>query len=85
MSGAQEKIQGVDDNEMSKDTLMSLLKEKAKELKNVQKKLKKVEEKFVEIHKEHKLIAKDRDTFIQLLKTIFSKQMLEEILVTPDN
>jgi hypothetical protein len=33
------------------ETLMQLLKEKAKELKNTQKKLKKVEDKFVEMHK----------------------------------
>ena len=33
------------------DTLMQLLKEKAKELKQSQKKLKKVEDKFVEMHK----------------------------------
>ena len=37
--------------EVDQDTLMQLLKEKAKELKQTQKKLKKVEDKFVEIHK----------------------------------
>lgn len=38
--------------ELSLETLMQLLKEKAKELKTTQKKLKKVEDKFVEMHKQ---------------------------------
>ena len=37
-------------------TLMSLLKEKAKELKQTQKKLEKLEEKFVESHKQNKAL-----------------------------
>jgi len=46
------------------DTLMALLKEKAKELKTTQKKLKKVEEKFVEMHKSQKNLVSDRENFI---------------------
>ena len=34
-----------------KETLMQLLKEKAKEIKTTQKKLKKVEDKYFEMHK----------------------------------
>jgi hypothetical protein len=49
---------------LDKETLMSLLKEKAKELKQNQKKLKKVEDKFVEFHKSQKNLQHDRETFI---------------------
>jgi pyruvate/oxaloacetate carboxyltransferase len=37
--------------EIDTESLIQLLKEKAKELKTTQKKLKKVEDKFVEMHK----------------------------------
>ena len=68
------------------DTLMSLLKEKAKELKTLQKKLDKVEEKFFQTHKQQKALLKDRDTFVALLKIIFSEMpdTLAEVLL-PDN
>ena len=46
------------------DTLMQLLKEKAKEQKQTSKKLKKVEDKFVEMHKSQKSLINDRETFI---------------------
>ena len=46
------------------DTLMQLLKEKAKELKQTQKKLKKVEDRFVEMHKSQKNLVNDREVFI---------------------
>jgi hypothetical protein len=36
---------------MNQETLISLLKEKTKELKTIQKKLQKVEEKYVDLHK----------------------------------
>lgn len=39
-------------SELDSDTLMQLLKEKAKELKSTQKKLTKVEDKFVDLHKQ---------------------------------
>ena len=65
---------------------MSLLKEKAKELKTLQKKLDKVEEKFFQTHKQQKALLKDRDTFVALLKIIFSEMpdTLAEVLL-PDN
>jgi len=44
---------------MNPETLILLLKEKAKELKATQKKLKKVEEKYVEIHKQQKGLLQD--------------------------
>jgi hypothetical protein len=39
---------------MNQETLISLLKEKTKELKTIQKKLQKVEEKYVDLHKNQK-------------------------------
>ncbi len=72
-----------------KETLVSLLKDKAKELKLVQKKLGKVEDKFVETHKLQKALIRDRDTFQQFLKVVFEAhpKILEETLLpdTPDN
>ena len=50
--------------ELNVETLLLLLKEKAKELKNTEKKLKKLEEKYVEIHKQQKGLLTDHETFI---------------------
>jgi hypothetical protein len=46
------------------ETLLTLLKEKAKELKLAQKKLSKVEDRYVETHKLQKALLRDRETFI---------------------
>ena len=72
------------------ETLLSLLKDKAKELKLTQKKLSKVEDKFVETHKQQKALLSDRDTFEQFLKRcVFADHpsILEEICMqdVPDN
>ena len=73
------------DEGLDNDTLMSLLKEKAKELKSTQKKLKKVEDKFVEFHKAQKKLLNDRETFIQFLQVVFPKKLLEEeIMLMPE-
>ena len=47
-----------------KDTILQLLKEKAKEIKTTNKKLKKVEDKYFEMHKLQKNLVNDRETFI---------------------
>ena len=60
-------------SEPDKETLLALLKDKAKELKLVQKKLSKVEDKFVETHKQQKGLIRDRETFVAFLKVIFHK------------
>jgi hypothetical protein len=44
--------------------MVTLLKEKAKEIKQLIKKNKKLEEKYVELHKKEKGLIKDRETFI---------------------
>lgn len=67
------------------ESLMQLLKEKAKELKSTQKKLKKVEDKFVEMHKAQKNLVNDREVFIQFLHLVFPQNLLdEEILLMPE-
>ena len=73
------------EDQLDQDTLISLLKEKAKELKATQKKLKKVEDKFVEMHKSQKNLISDRETFIQFLHVVYPKNLLEEeILIMPE-
>lgn len=70
---------------LDNETLMQLLKEKAKELKQSQKKLKKVEDKFVEMHKSQKNLMNDRETFIQFLHLVFPQSLLEEeIMLMPE-
>jgi hypothetical protein len=63
---------------------MSLLKEKAKELRKTQTKLNKVEEKFVDLHKKEKSLLKDRETFIAFLYLVFSEETLKELLLPDD-
>ena len=64
------------------ETLVSLLKEKAKELKLAQKKLSKVEDKYVETHKLQKALLRDREPFIELLKVIFTEAgLLKEVML----
>ena len=69
---------------LDQQTLMSLLKEKAKELHKTQKKLNKVEEKFVTIHKKEKSLMKDRDTFMAFLVMVFPEDVLQEVLLPED-
>lgn len=59
--GEKEDI-GIND-EISKETLISLLKEKSREIKNLTTKLSKLEGKYVKVFKENKIFSKDRDTF----------------------
>jgi cellobiose-specific phosphotransferase system component IIA len=67
---------------------VSLLKEKAKELKLVQKKLTKVEDKFVETHKLQKALVRDRETLQLFLNLVFGghPQTIAEVLLgdSPD-
>lgn len=51
-------------DDIDSETLIQLLKEKAKELKQTTKKLKKVEDKFVEGHKTQKSLIDDRETLL---------------------
>lgn len=67
--------------EPDRETLLSLLKEKAKELRASEKKLKKVEEKYVELHKQQKGLLQDRETFIQFLHLVFPQNHLDELLL----
>mmetsp|Transcript_40661 Transcript_40661/g.62004 ORF Transcript_40661/g.62004 Transcript_40661/m.62004 type:complete len:215 (+) Transcript_40661:16-660(+) len=66
-------------------TLMELLKEKAKDLKQTKKKLTKVEDKFVEFHKQRDNLVRDRETLISFLGSVFPRGLLQdEILTMPE-
>ena len=71
-------------DDIDKETMVSLLKDKAKENKQLSKKVKKLEEKYVELHKREKALLKDRETFIQFLHLVFPPQHLQELLL-PEN
>lgn len=58
------------------DTMVSLLKDKARENKQLTKKVKKLEEKYVELHKREKGLLKDRETFIAFLHLVFPANQL---------
>lgn len=63
-----------EEEEISKETLISLLKDKSKEIKTLTTKLQKLEEKYVKNYKEVKLMKKDHEALIKLLKiNLFDK------------
>ena len=62
--------------------MVSLLKDKANENKQLQKKVKKLEEKYVELHKREKGLLKDRETFIGFMHLVFPQQILDEVLIS---
>ena len=60
--------------------LLSLLKEKAKEIKQIKKKLKKCEDKYVEQFKTNKLLMIDRENLIKLLVDCFNDPLVKDRL-----
>lgn len=67
-----------------KNTMIELLKDKAKENKQLVKKVKKLEEKYVELHKHEKGLIQDRETFINFLHLVFPQHLLDELLLPDD-
>ena len=67
-----------------KNTMIELLKDKAKENKQLVKKVKKLEQKYVELHKLEKALTQDRETFIQFLHLVFPQHHLDELLLPSD-
>jgi len=59
--------------DIDKDTLISLLKEKGKELKTFEGKNKKLEERYLKIFRENKNLNKDKENLEKLLLVIFDK------------
>jgi len=59
--------------EIDKDTLVSLLKDKGKEIKTLEGKNKKLEERYVKIFKENKNLKQDRESLEKLLLNIFDR------------
>lgn len=64
--------------------MIALLKDKAKENKQLQKKVKTLEVKYVDLHKQNKGLMQDRETFIQFLHLVFPQQHLDELLLPDD-
>ena len=60
--------------EVSNETLISILKDKHKEIKSLEAKKTKLEEKYVKIFKEHKLLLKFKESMIIFLKGIFKEE-----------
>lgn len=78
-------MKDADAEALDADTLMSLLREKAKELKKAQNKIRKIEDKFVDFHKTHISLQRDRETFLEFLRVVFPQKLLEEeILLIPE-
>ncbi|CAD8160333.1 unnamed protein product [Paramecium octaurelia] len=65
--------QALDD--LSKEVLVSQLKDKIKENKTITKKLDKLSEKYVQTYKEYKLIAKDRETLFQAISSVLNDEL----------
>lgn len=66
---------GNSEEDISKDTLLSLLKDKSKEIKLLSTKLTKLEEKYVKTLKESKPIKKDHDSLLRFLfNDVFSAE-----------
>ncbi|CAD8150083.1 unnamed protein product [Paramecium octaurelia] len=61
--------------DLSKEVLVSQLKDKIKENKTITKKLDKLSEKYVQTYKEYKLIAKDRETLFQAISSILNDEI----------
>jgi len=59
--------------EIDKDTLVSLLKDKGKEIKTLEGKNKKLEERYVKIFKENKNLKQDRESLEKLLLAVFDR------------
>ncbi|CAD8061749.1 unnamed protein product [Paramecium primaurelia] len=61
--------------DLSKEVLVSQLKDKIKENKTITKKLDKLSEKYVQTYKEYKLIAKDRETLFQAISLVLNDEI----------
>mmetsp|Transcript_35314 Transcript_35314/g.31763 ORF Transcript_35314/g.31763 Transcript_35314/m.31763 type:complete len:81 (-) Transcript_35314:1134-1376(-) len=59
--------------EVDKETLIGLLKDKGKELKVTEARLKKLEEKYPKVYKENKNLKVDRETFESFFKKVFEE------------
>jgi hypothetical protein len=69
-------------SESNVETLVNLIKEQTKEIKINKKKLEKLEEKFVKTNTDLKNILKDKTNIENFFKTIFSKEILDNIIKT---
>ena len=61
-------------DDIDKETLVTLLKDKGKEIKTLEGKNKKLEERYVKIFRENKNLKQDKETLEKLLLTIFDQE-----------
>ena len=74
------------EQEIDKETLVSLLKDKSKEMKSLTTKLSKIEEKYVKIFKDQKNLLKDKEITEKIIKIIFDNDSgLKFLQVEPGN
>ena len=72
--------------DIDKETLVSLLKDKSKEMKSLTTKLSKIEEKYIKIFKDQKNLLKDREITQKIINTIFDNDSaLKFLQVEPGN
>ena len=68
------------DEAQDPNTLIELLKDKAKEIKQIKKKLSTCENKYVEVFKTNKMLLLDRQNLTKILIDCFDDPMLKEKL-----
>lgn len=74
MTSNTEGQQGDNLDEIDKETLVSLLRDKGKELRQISTKLNKLEEKYVKIFKENKNYLKDKEAIEKFIKAVFQSE-----------
>lgn len=69
--------------EIDKEDLVSLLKDKSKELKNADRKVTKLEEGYKKVFKENKNLRSDRENFEKFFTKAFPQHESQFVEVTP--
>lgn len=82
MATSNENQAAAPDNldEIDKETLISLLRDKAKALNQHSTKLNRLEEKYVKIFKENKNYAKDKEAIEKIIRTVFPAEEADKFL-----
>ena len=67
--------------EVKKETLVAMLRDKAKELKKLESMKKKVEERYLTVFKENKNLRQDKETFDSFLYAVFPREDAEQLVM----
>ena len=60
-------------------TLLALLKERDKEVKNLQKKVAKLEERYVQKHRENSELVADREAMLAFIKSVLEVPLIKSV------